>query len=57
VVQFLHAAASMRIPHDGRGLKRKLVSRAAKATVRRLGRERRHKSWHYSFETHEEKGK
>jgi hypothetical protein len=55
VVQFLHAAATMRIPHDGRGLRRKLVSRAAKATVRRLGREWRHKNWHYSLETNEEK--
>jgi hypothetical protein len=56
VVQYLHSVATMRIPHDGRGLRRKLVSRAAKATARRLGRERRHQSWHYSFETHGEKG-
>jgi hypothetical protein len=57
VVQFLHAAATMRIPQDGRGLRRKLVSRAAKATARGLGREWRHRSWHYSLETNEEKVK
>ena len=57
VVQFLHSVATMRVPHDGRGLRRKLVSRAAKATARRLGRELRHQSWHYSFEADGENGK
>ena len=57
VMQFLHSVATMRIPHDGRGLRRKLVSRAAKATARRLGREWRHQIWHYSFEADEEKGR
>lgn len=55
VVQFLHAAATMRIPENGRGLRRKLVSRTAKAVARRLAREGRHRSWHYSLETTEEK--
>lgn len=55
VAQFLHAVATLRIPHDGRGLRRKLVSRAAKATSRRLYRERRHQSWHCSFEAEEER--
>jgi hypothetical protein len=54
VLQFLHAAATMQVRRDGRGLKRKLVSRAAKALARHLFRESHHQSWHCSFEANEE---
>ena len=55
VVQVLHAAANMTVPDDARGLRRELVARGAKAVVRRLAREGRHRGWHCSLEASEER--
>jgi hypothetical protein len=57
VLQFLHAAATTRVPKNGWGLRRRLVSRAAKAVARRLIRERRYLNWHCSLEALEEKNR
>lgn len=46
VVQLLHAAATMRVPCDGRHLRYEIVARACKAVSRRLAREHRHLAWH-----------